>query len=461
MQNEAKANYQVAIDLQKKLAANAPAGPEGNASRIQYESDEARYLNNLGILQGDTGQPNEAIATLETALAIQERLAEKRPDMPSLRRAQARTVFNLGFLLWQTEGKRLSGEAKFDEALKLLDRLVKDFPRVPAYRSDMATLYRTRGNLYQEKLAGQAKPDESQKAPATGETDEQVTEKAFRDVLALHEGLVREFDKMPEYQKELGRDYLSLGQFLKKRAPVEAAKMFNQALDVQKTLVKNFPDSAEYHADLSRTLGGLADRAFRHSFPPGSLTRVETDWTLALACQACAAPAGLLVSADAISMELVQADCWYAHETLHKRAHDEARGFFLEAIAQMKKAHELEPRRPEYSRDLLTQLKDLGNFECVVRDHARAAQVAKEIGALESKNPESQVTAAEFVAQGISPCSAAMAGCRRRRARSWKTATPPRLWPICRRPWYWAGEIPGFSITPSGTPCARGKKSRL
>ncbi|HXZ06964.1 MAG TPA: tetratricopeptide repeat protein, partial [Paraburkholderia sp.] len=83
-----------------------------------FEPDEARTLNNLGVLYSRTQRTGEAESAYRHALDLYQILA--RDDPVSYRQDEARTLGNLSALLSQTRRPREAEEAKH-EAARLLD----------------------------------------------------------------------------------------------------------------------------------------------------------------------------------------------------------------------------------------------------------------------------------------------------------------------------------------------------
>lgn len=388
-QKQAEKSYLEAIDIQKKLIASVPVGKEGVETRTEYERELARFQNNYAILLGNTGRTKQAIPVLKEALKIQQDLAEKNRDVPTFRRDQARTLHNLAYQHWHTEGSRDTAEQEFAEERTLLEQLARDFPRVPAYRDDLATFYRTRGGLHDERSKG----EEINKDEARKELE--AADRAFRTALAIHDQIHNEYEQIPEYQLKLCDDYLSLAHLLYDQKQFAASKAtLLTALGLQEALVRQFPMSSTYHSNLSHILNNLGATICRINFPPPKFELVPRYRILRLAWQPFVVPIPSIGGPGAsLANEIILTDCCLAQEVLEYKALGEVRDLFLRDVEEMKKARELEPRRREYSRFLGEHLDDLCFAETALRNHVGAGRSADELAEF---NP---LKAAEYLAR--------------------------------------------------------------
>ncbi len=268
-QKKAEECYRSAIDMQKKLLAMKPDGADSKDQMRDIERDQARMLNNLGMMLGQMGQRKSAIDTFVSAVNIQARLASRYPDIPTIRREQARTLHNLAIQQWLTEGMKTSAEETFEKAIKLLETLVREFPSVPAYRDELAGVYRTQGILLQDN----AKPDEA--------------EEALNEAMEIHQALVTQFPEIPAYQSKLSDDLQSLGVLYKEDSKsLQFERFYQQALALQAKLIEHNPENAEYRLSRAQTLKGLATRIDKYK-DPASPSFFATNNSNALAAVAC------------------------------------------------------------------------------------------------------------------------------------------------------------------------------
>src|SRR5262249_49577964 len=97
-------------------------------------------------VKGVLGNREEAVAGLAKAISIQERLAADFPRVPAYRRELARSQNNRGRLL-HLQGKPAEALASFRQALALYEDLVKRFPKVLGDAEELAVCYSNMGYL--------------------------------------------------------------------------------------------------------------------------------------------------------------------------------------------------------------------------------------------------------------------------------------------------------------------------
>jgi tetratricopeptide (TPR) repeat protein len=90
----------------------------------------------VAYLWQQLGRREEALPEYEQAVALQEKLAADFPAVPDYRRELAQSHTNLGLLLADL-GKRAEAEQQYRQGLALREKLVADFPAVPDYRRDL------------------------------------------------------------------------------------------------------------------------------------------------------------------------------------------------------------------------------------------------------------------------------------------------------------------------------------
>jgi tetratricopeptide (TPR) repeat protein len=171
----------------------------GDALRFQEEMVKAhpyradlraklgRYRNNLGKLLYATGRPDAAEKELRASLAI----IPNPPILPGERWQSARAMHNLGVLLAKP-GLRAKQGSGAEEVLKLLraakgqlEMLTKEFPDVPQYRQELATIC-----LH----LGQQEDRNRQPAPALEHLER---------ALELLKKLVADFPDFPDHRMDL------------------------------------------------------------------------------------------------------------------------------------------------------------------------------------------------------------------------------------------------------------------
>jgi serine/threonine protein kinase len=384
---EAEDKYRSAIEIQKQLLAQKINQPDANELLRDYARDQARMLNNLGILLRQTQRNATAIKTFQEAVQIQDELAAKNKDIPTIRREQARSLSNLAVAQWQA-GERTTALETFSRATQLLANLIRDFPSVPAYRDELATVYLAQG----VSLRIVEQPDEA--------------EQAFRKSLAIHEELVREFPAVPDYQLKLSDDCLAIaGLHVRDQRSLLFEQMINRALEIQNALVKKYPATLEFARNLHNSWITLGSRVDLRTFPESdhllggrSLAVMET-LSGATSC-------GWSGASTPLTPELVLA----CQLTINGRLMAEysratALGQLVEtnrsAFEAIKKAHEQEPRRKDYLDQCVETLKLVGNTQLKRNSYADVAKIAKELASLDPTEPTVQLSAAEYLLRAM------------------------------------------------------------
>ena len=117
------------IAIQERLVRQYPDQPE-------YPSDLARSYNNLGVMHRRNSQNDLGGQDWERALALRERLVREHPDDFLHRRDLAQTLLNLGNW-YSDEAQTDRAEASYRRALEMLDRLAREAPGVTQPRTNL------------------------------------------------------------------------------------------------------------------------------------------------------------------------------------------------------------------------------------------------------------------------------------------------------------------------------------
>ena len=387
-QVEAEKMYEAAIGMQKKLLTLKSDRRDASDLRRDFERDQARMLNNLGLLQGVTGRKAEAIKTFNLAGGIQKRLAAEFPEIPTIRREQARSLHNLAFQQWDTQGQRVTAEETFGKAIDLLEVLVREFPSVPAYRDELASFYRTRGGLFEDA------------------DRMSVAEQAYRKALDIHLELVKDFPKLPEYRLKLSDDYRSVGRlYWEDHHSLTCEELFAKALELQQELSAQFPGTCEYHSSLAQTLKNLATRIDLRRNPDspdffgmrGTAMLLSVGSISSLPGREGVPPlgSGLALASTVLANSLLSAE-FVRQRTLHQ-----VLDLATKAVREMKKALEIEPRHVDYLPMLHAALMDLAKAELEFRAHAKVAKVAQELVELDRNTVSTRLESAELLVRAM------------------------------------------------------------
>ena len=213
---------------------------------------------------------------------------------------------------------------------------------------------------------------------------------------------------MPEYQNRLSDDYLVIGRLKSIEEPFSplGEQMFAKALELQEDLVKRFPDSCEFHSNLSNTYKNIATSIDERLLPNSPF-----DWGMvgvgtgfgesSMAQLICGPPARLrrrLFTWHACSptrLSFPKACAWT------QSSRWQARELARRAVEEMKRALEIEPRREDYLPVLHRELLDLANADIRLRDHASVAKIAFELAASHPNDPTTRMESAEYLAWAL------------------------------------------------------------
>ena len=247
--------YRAALDEQRALL-NLLRGQKNSDLR----RDLARNLNNLGILLR-IEDPKAALAAFNEAYDLQTALEKESPTSPSYVWQAARTASNIGGLL------SLMGENNLEKAGDFLNRarsrfqkLVADFPKIPDYRQELAA---TENNLSQLALDDFYGEDPGKK-PEMLEAHFLLAKQLIDHAVELRETLVRDFPTRPDYTQALAIALRQRAEILRleaqqkseaERAAVldTAATIITRSIDLQASLLKQFPTARDYDLELARS----------------------------------------------------------------------------------------------------------------------------------------------------------------------------------------------------------------
>jgi serine/threonine protein kinase len=278
--SDAAEDWQRALDLREELVRQHPGEPA-------YRRDLAGSYNNRAIRLVEVGKRADAEQSYRQALAAWADLAREYPDEPEYRFDVSRSYSNLGLLLaasGRSEGaeetfdqaadRRRKAEEAFAKAVALLQDLVKAHPRAAAYRQALAHGHYIRGRLASEDalalqlgLPGLCAGPGRQGAVLTAATRSRTAEEAFQQALELQRKLVEDFPRVPSYRHELAKSWDSLGRRLEQTGRHDEAQFaFRQSLPHWNRLTQRYPDDASYRQSQSRGLAGLGDQLRMEAF---------------------------------------------------------------------------------------------------------------------------------------------------------------------------------------------------
>jgi tetratricopeptide (TPR) repeat protein len=235
--------YREAIRLQEGLIKEQP-------DRADLRAKLRRYRNNLVRLLGDTGREELAVTELR---ALRPKVQDSATMQPGERWQVARINNNLGTalvqpLFWRRSGgvivprlekelaARLAQEQPtVNEALGLwreardqLQKLTKEFPTIPQYQQELATVFRCLAKL--EKAAGQ---------PTQARCD-------LKEALRVHKHLVDESPGFPEYRLELAVVAGEVAELLTTSDPATAEAAGREGVSAVSKLADQEPPIPSY-----------------------------------------------------------------------------------------------------------------------------------------------------------------------------------------------------------------------
>jgi tetratricopeptide (TPR) repeat protein len=189
-------------------------------TRWQY----ARAANNLGIaLLGVQREKSRRL--MNTARDLLQTLSAEFPDVPEYPQELASVHYNLG-LLSQVEGRLDEALAAYKEDAALLETLRSRFPENPVLRQKLALA-----------LIGQNE--------VLANTSAVEAEASLRKALDEETAVVAKFPNVPEYQSNLGRGHCQLAGILMRRGrPDDASAEAEAALKIHKAVQHLAPGTA-------------------------------------------------------------------------------------------------------------------------------------------------------------------------------------------------------------------------
>jgi tetratricopeptide (TPR) repeat protein len=227
----AEQSYNQALALLGALASRYP-------DELIYKQELARGHHNLSRLQAATGRFCDALASCEMALRLRQRLARDFSNNPELCKDLANSFLRMGNLLKIMERH---GEAKeaYRQALQQFEKLAEDSTG-PDYQQGVASCLNNLGILMVE----------------SGDMVE--AEKAHRRAVDLYVDLVKEHPDAPDYQQELAACQINLANLLKKtNRSNEAERVCLEAIDRWEELIEGYPMVPGYKQELADSYHNL------------------------------------------------------------------------------------------------------------------------------------------------------------------------------------------------------------
>jgi tetratricopeptide (TPR) repeat protein len=226
------------------LLKDALAVAEQLESRSNDKFEYARLLAvshyHLGIGMADAGRLKDAgtnYARAGTQYSIER--ARSNPDFPGLRERRedlARRLCHVGAEFGRMNAPR-EVDQYYNQALRLWQNLVNDFPSVVEYRREQAKTNSALGEALSHSF-------ESPWASIAGWR--------LNDAVGLYRKLVTEFPNEAVYRKELAETYIRKAEYelTQHSTTQETIAAYQMALDIIQKLAAQFPDEPAYRNEL-------------------------------------------------------------------------------------------------------------------------------------------------------------------------------------------------------------------
>jgi serine/threonine protein kinase/tetratricopeptide (TPR) repeat protein len=315
--DDAAKAYQRAIALYRELSAGSPTNPNLKLEMAQIENElgrlftsrrqvaEARqaHLAALALLAADAALPSAPAAVrFELArtcyfLGTQERplpaADPRQADRPAQTSGEHRDRLEKAVALLRSlptaptanpeyqhllalcylEGSAVAdargpeGRGGAEHAIEILAGLVAAFPGVPDYAYDLSEAY---ARIHIPR-------------PPIPRGTERLIDERFGKSLALLDKLVLQHPDVPEFLTAKARVHDKLGAFHRQMEQwPEAERNFRQAIAIQASLVKQFPDAPYHSLWLATFRIALADALLRRNQPGEARTELEATITALL-----------------------------------------------------------------------------------------------------------------------------------------------------------------------------------
>ena len=140
--------YRSALENFTKLASDFPDVPD-------YRSEQAMALTNLAVLAARTRGPKQvvpktALDDLDRAVTLLDYLTAEYPDRPDYRHKLAQVRTRRG-IVGSLAGDLTGAREALKEAIEGLRLLIKQYPEVPEYQSDLGLALRNVANIYEKE----------------------------------------------------------------------------------------------------------------------------------------------------------------------------------------------------------------------------------------------------------------------------------------------------------------------
>jgi len=312
------------------------ASEKGETEEARFVAAEGHYR--VAKLRAFLGEATEAMAGYREAVRLLEKLVAEFPTVSLYRQVLAYSYAKLSLLL-NDLGNPNEAEMTLRQSLALIEKLSDEFPAERTYRSELASSRYNLGRL----LHLQGKGPEAAAA--------------FRQAQEILEKLAAEFPTMPFYRQQLAYSHNMQGELLKalRRWP-QAEAALHHALELREKLAADFPTDADYRDGLALSYFSLG--ALAHT--QGNLQTAERPYRRALAIREKLV-ADFPTAPDYRS-KLAQSHNSLGQLLLEQGKRPQAQSAFRQALEIQQKLATDFPTVSTYRQDLASIYSDRGNL---------------------------------------------------------------------------------------------------
>lgn len=346
-----------AIAIQQKLARENPSVKE-------YQMDVAANQSNLAILLAETGKPKEAIELFRSSKAMIEDLIRAYPDSTALQSDLASNFSNTAKLLAEMNDfpKSLSAH---DEAIAIRERLVKENLSNDEYLSNLADSYNNLGALFYETHKTKKAIDYYEKAKE------------------IRERLANDHPTNDEFQKDLASCLCNLGlAHFAKGDNQKTLEFYTDALKIQKHLADEHPTAAEFQKDLAQCHNNLGQLFRALGKQEESIAAYEK------ACEALEQLAKAHPTVPDFQNELGGAQSNLSILHCEAKRYEVARELLESAIRHQTAALKTNPKHPIYLRFLKSHYSNMLTVASSLQNDKLIQETEQKLGDLAKADPQ-------------------------------------------------------------------------
>ena len=249
-------------EVEKAIAIALELVKETSSASVHL-ADLALAQSNAALIASRRGNVKASEAAYSAAIRTQRQLQERAPDEPGPRSALAVSLDNFAFLLASSDPQR--ADTLYQDALKLHEGLVQDFPASLGYSADLALCLNNLGSL----------------ANRTGQLEQARAN--YQRAVEIQERLARRAPAMHRYRADLAISYNNLGQIANRLSETQLAQeSFQRARRVLEQLQADQPDDLGY----ASSLAGVANNEGLLFESQGNLVAASSAFEAAIRAQA-------------------------------------------------------------------------------------------------------------------------------------------------------------------------------